>query len=120
MSTVNDKRERVAKQQGDLVWMQGKVAEVQSLNRSANKPQGSEQSIYGVVESTARQLFKGDIRVQQEGKEGIRVQLKNTSFDELMTWLDTLSYTHQIFVKDFRVENEKETGRVNASILLES
>ncbi len=120
MNTVAEKRERVAKQQGDLVWMQSKVAEIRNLSRTASKPQGSEQSVYGIVERTAREQFKGDIRVQQEGKEGIRVQINNTSFDELMLWLDNLGYQHQVFVKDFKVENEKEAGRVNASILLES
>lgn len=120
MNTVAEKRERVAKQQGDLIWMQSKVAEVRNLSRTASNPQGSEQSVYGIVERTARQQFKGDIRVQQEGKEGIRIQIQNTSFDELMLWLDNLGYQHQVFVKDFKVENEKEAGRVNASILLES
>jgi general secretion pathway protein M len=120
MNTVAEKRERVAKQQGDLIWMQSKVAEIRNLSRTVSKPQGSEQSVYGIVERTARQQFKGDIRVQQEGKEGIRIQIKNTSFDELMLWLDNLGYQYQVFVKDFKVENEKEAGRVNASILLES
>lgn len=119
MNAVDEKREQVAKQQADLVWMQSKVAEIRNLARSASKPQGSEQSIYGIVERTARQQFKGDIRVQQEGKEGVRVQIKNTSFDDLMVWLDTLGYQHQVYVKDFKVENEKEAGRVSASVLLE-
>lgn len=120
MNTVEDKRERVAKQQADLIWMQSKVAEVRALSRASNNTAGSQQSIYGTIERTARQQFQGDIRVQQEGREGIRVQIDNISFDELMNWLDTLSYEHQVFVKDFKVENEKEAGRVRASILLES
>lgn len=120
MNAVEEKHERVAKQQADLIWMQSKVAEVRSLSQGASRPQGSGESVYGVVERTARQQFQGDIRVQQEGKEGIRVQLKNTSFDDLMTWLDNLGYQHQVFVKDFKVENEKDAGRINASILLES
>lgn len=120
MNTVEDKRERVAKQQADLIWMQSKVAEVRALSRTSNNTAGSQQSIYGTIERTARQQFQGDIRVQQEGREGIRVQIDNISFDELMNWLDTLSYEHQVFVKDFKVENEKEAGRVRASILLES
>ena len=120
MNAVQDRHERVAKQQSDLIWMQSKLADVRALASASNKTAGSRQSIYGTVERTARQQFKGDIRVQQEGKEGIRVQINNVSFDELITWLDTLSYQHQVFVKDFKVENEKEAGRVKASILLES
>ena len=120
MNAVSDRRERVAKQQSDLIWMQSKVDEVRTLSRASANTEGSQQSIYGIVERTARQQFQGDIRVQQEGKEGIRVQVTNISFDELMTWLDTLSFQHRVYVKDFKVENEKEAGRVRASILLES
>jgi len=120
MSSVEEKKERVAKQQADLVWMQSKVSEIRNLSRAASKPQGAGQSAYGIVERTARQQFKSEIRVQQEGKDGIRVQIKSTSFDDLMAWLDNLGYQHQVFVKDFKVETEKEAGRVNASILLES
>jgi len=120
MNAVQERHERVAKQQSDLIWMQSKVEDVRALTRASKQTAGSRQSVYGTVERTARQQFQGDIRVQQEGKEGIRVQINNVSFDELITWLDTLSYQHQVFVKDFKVENEKEPGRVKASILLES
>ncbi len=120
MNTVDEKHERVAKQQADLIWMQSNLPEVRALSRGMQQGGSNRQSIYGVVERTARQQFKNDLRIQQEGKEGIRVQINNTSFDELMIWLDQLATQNQVFVRDFRVEQEKEPGRVRASLLLES
>lgn len=120
MNAVEEKRERVARQQGDLIWMQSKLGDIKSLSRMSQRSGGSQQSAYGLVERTARQKFKNDLRVQQEGKSGIRVQIGNTSFDELMIWLDQLSSQNQVFVRDFKVDDEKEPGRVKASILLES
>ena len=73
-----------------------------------------------MIESTARQRFGGDIRVQQEGKGGVRVTIKNTSFDDVMLWLDDLYYKQHISVKEFTADRQPGAGRVNANILIES
>jgi len=118
-NTVEDRRIKVEKQERDLAWMQSHLAEVKSLSASSQTV-SSGQPLYGVVEKTAREKFGGDIRVQQEGKKGIRIQIKNSGFDEIMLWLDDLQYRHKIYVKDFKIDSEKSVGRVRASILVES
>ena len=120
MNTVEDKRTKIEKQERDLVWMQSHLAEVRRLSFTSSMTPSSGKSLYGVVEKTARQKFGGDIRVQQEGKKGIRIQIKNTGFDEVMIWLDDLQFRHKIYVKDFKIDSEKVVGRVRASILVES
>lgn len=117
---LHDLEDRVEKQQKDLVWMQDKVSEVKELSRAGGGATGSAQPVYGTIESTARQRFGGEIRVQQEGKGGIRVTINNTAFDDLMLWLDDLYYQQHVNVKEFKVDREGDTGRVNASILIES
>jgi general secretion pathway protein M len=119
-NTVEDRRERIETQERDLIWMQSHLEQVRQLSTASSAPSGTGQSLYGVVEKTARQKFGSDIRVQQEGKNGIRIQIKNTGFDDIMIWLDDLQFRHKIFVKDFKVDNEKTAGRVRASILVES
>lgn len=111
---------RVEKQQKDLRWMQDHVAEAQELTRASGGHTGSTQPVYGLIESSARQRFGGDIRVQQEGKGGVRVMIKNIGFDEVMLWLDDLYYKQHVNVKEFSVDRQSAAGRVNATILIES
>ena len=120
MNSVEEKRTRLEKQQLDFVWMQSHLAEVKQLSKASPQTSSSGQSLYGVVEKTARQKFGGDIRVQQEGKKGIRIQIKNSGFDDVMIWLDDLQFRHKVYVKDFKIDSEKTVGRVRASILVES
>lgn len=119
MNTVEDRRLKIEKQENDLAWMQSHLAEVKSLS-ATSRAVTSGQPLYGVVEKTAREKFGGDIRVQQEGKQGIRIQIKNSGFDEIIIWLDDLQFRHKIYVKDFKIDSEKAVGRVRASILVES
>jgi type II secretory pathway component PulM len=100
--------------------MEQHVAEAQELTRAAGGHGDSSQPVYGLIESTARQRFGGDIRVQQEGKGGVRVQIKNIGFDAVMLWLDDLYYKQHVNVKEFTVDRQKTAGRVNATILIES
>ncbi len=116
---VDQKQTRVEKQQRDLIWMQSKVDEVKRLSHLGQRNTGSAQSVYGVVERTARQKFKSGIRVQQEGKRGIRVKIENTGFDDIMNWLDVLSHRHRVIIKELKVDTGKDSGRVQATILLE-
>lgn len=120
-NSVEEKRTRVEKQEADLVWMQSNLSEVKRLSQmSGTGGSNTGQPLYGVVESTARQKFGSDIRIQQEGKNGIRIRISNSSFDELMIWLDDLQFRHKIVVKDCKVTSENTPGRVEASILVES
>jgi type II secretory pathway component PulM len=111
---------RVEKQQKDLVWMQDRVAEAQELTRASSGAGQSGQPVYGLIESSARQRFGNGIRIQQEGKGGVRVIIKNISFDTVMLWLDELYYKQHVNVKEFTVDRQSDAGRVNANILIES
>jgi type II secretory pathway component PulM len=112
--------ERVEQQHRDLVWMQEHVAEAQELARAGSKNTSGGQPVYSIVESSSRQQFGSDIRVQQEGKGGVRVIMKNVAFDKVLLWLDELYYRQHINVAEFTVEKDKESGRVSANILIES
>jgi len=116
---VEAKQMMVEKQQRDLVWMQSKQNEVRQLSRSSSRINTKGKSIYGIVEKTAQQRFGGDIRIQQEGKKGIRIQIKQASFDAVMLWLDNLQLRHKINIKDLKIDNSKIIGQVRASILVQ-
>jgi type II secretory pathway component PulM len=118
--SMNTLESRVEQQQKDLLWMQDRVSEAQELARASGGNTGSTQPVYGLIESTARQRFGGDIRVQQEGKSGVRVTMKNIGFDDVMLWLDELYYKQHVNIKEFTVDRQTGAGRVNANILIES
>jgi type II secretory pathway component PulM len=118
--SLHELESRVEQQQKDLAWMRDRVTEARELARATGGQAGSTQPVYGVIESTARQRFGGEIRVQQEGKGGVRVQIKNIGFDDVMLWLDDLYYQKHINVKEFTVDRQAGVGRVNANILIES
>ncbi len=117
---VEERRSKVEKQEQDLAWMQSKLSEVQQLSRTANNSSTSGKSLYGLIEKTARQKFGNDIRIQQEGKKGIRIQLKDVGFDAVMFWLDDLQVKYKANIKDFKVDRSKNVGNVRASVLVES
>lgn len=119
VNTVAERKAAVQKKEKDLIWMKTRAPEVQRLSQSESAARTSGKPLYGLIESTARSRFGEGIRVQQEGKTGIRVQLQNASFDTLMNWLDNLQNQHQVYVKDFKIDSEKTVGRVRASILVE-
>jgi len=117
---VEERRNKVDKQEQDLVWMQSKLAEVKRLSRSASNASATGKSLYGLVEKTARQKFGSEIRIQQEGKKGIRVQLKDAGFDAVLFWLDELQVKYKVNIKDFKIDRSKNIGNVRASVLVES
>ena len=117
---VADKRSIVEKKESDLIWMQSKVGEAQRLSRSEPTSAAKGKSLYGIIESTAQQKFGADLQIQQEGNKGIRIQIKQASFDNIMFWLDDLQFRHKITIKDFKVDSTKEVGNVRASILVQS
>jgi len=119
-NSINRLEQRVEQQHRDLVWMQEHVAEAQELGRAGSRSPTSGQPVYSTVDSSSRQQFGSDIRVQQEGKAGVRVIMKGVAFDKVLLWLDDLYYRQHINVAEFSVEKDKESGRVNANILIES
>lgn len=118
--SMNTLESRVDKQEKDLVWMQQHVSEAQELARESGSQAASARPVYGLIESSARKHFGSDIRIQQEGKGGVRVMIKNTGFDGVMLWLDDLYYRQHVNIKEFTVDRQKDPGRVNATILIES
>jgi len=116
---VEERRSKVERLEQDLVWMQSKIPEVQQLSsQSANNTTG--KSLYGLIEKTARQKFGSDIRIQEEGKKGIRVQIKDVSFDAVMFWLDELQIKYKAHIKDLKIDRSKTAGNVRASILVQN
>lgn len=118
-NVITDLEQKVQQQEQDLLWMQTSSAELRQLARNAKTTTGGSNSLYGVIENTARQKFGNDIRVEQESKNGIRVTIRETGFDDMLLWLDDLQVRHKVYVKEFKVERETGVGRVSVKLLIE-
>jgi len=116
---IDSLSQKVAGQEQDLLWMQSKAGEIQLLGSAAKSVNTGSKSLYGVIEQTARQKFGSDIRVEQEGKKDIRVRIQNTSFDQMLIWLDDLQFRNKVLVKEFKVDREDGAGQVTVNILIE-
>ena len=110
---------KVAQQQQDILWMQNGMQELTELSRFASKPEGAGIALYSIIENSARTKFGANSQVQQEGQRGVRVQITNIAFDDVMLWLDQLKTQQQIVIKEFSAESTGASGYVKSSILLE-
>lgn len=119
-NSITDMQENVARQKQDLLWMQESLPVIRQLNRSGAKTPTSGSALYSVVQNTASRKFGTDIRVEKQGRQGIRVMIDNAGFDDLMSWLDELISRHQARIKEFNVNRKEGAGRVKVSIVLES
>lgn len=102
----------------DLRLLQG---DLRSLNQSETA--GLDQSLVVIVDETLRSrgLYSSLQRSQPTGRTGIRVELENVAFDDLILWLGDLSsrYALQVEAASFSAASRNHDGRVNATITLE-
>lgn len=84
---------------------------------------GVGQSLVVVVDSTLRErgLYSALQRSQPTGANGIRVEFKDVSFDDMIRWIGELSnrYGMQVQSGNFSVSTQNMPGRVNVSLTLE-
>ena len=111
--------DRVASQQQDLAWMRRSLPTVQTLQRGSGSSSGNRsRSLYGIIENTGRSQFGGNLRVQQEGQQGVVVWVEQGAFDDLLRWLDELQYRYKVNVREFVVEREQDPGRIKARVVM--
>jgi len=91
-------------------------------NRPGTNP-GSQQSPIIIVDQTLRSrgLERYRRRSQPTANNGIRVELENVAFDELVLWLGDLSEQYAMHVQagSFGKTSQAGQGRINATITLE-
>lgn len=92
-----------------------------STNRQPQAQAG--QSLVVVVDRTLRErgLYAALQRSQPTNEDGIRVEFKDVSFDDMIRWLGDLSsrYGMQVQSGSFSVSTQNVPGRVNVSLTLE-
>jgi len=112
-------RERVARKQGDLQFIQSVAQQLASAAPGSGNA-ASGESLVVLIDSSAREggLGKSLSSSQPTGDKGLRIRLDRVSFDALVAWLARLSQQHGVRVESAEIESAGEAGLVNAGLVL--
>ena len=111
---VDDKRELI-------VWMQQAAARIKAAGPgAADGASDGDGSLVVLVDRSARSAGLGGAltRNQPVGDDGIRVQLRDASFDAMARWLTQLKSTNGLALDSASIERGAAAGTVNASLVL--
>jgi general secretion pathway protein M len=114
-------RERVARKQGDLQFIQSVASQLASAGPASGNA-ASPESLVVLIDSTAREsgLGKSLSSSQPTGDKGLRVRFDRVAFDGLVAWLARLSQQHGVRVESAEIESAGEAGLVNAGLVLKA
>ena len=112
-------RERVARKQGDLQFIQSVAQQLASAAPGSGNA-ASGESLVVLIDSSAREggLGKALSSSQPTGDKGLRIRLDRVSFDAMVAWLARLSQQHGVRVESAEIESAGEAGLVNAGLVL--
>jgi general secretion pathway protein M len=120
-SSVTKLADRVEAKRDLIVWMQQVAPRIKSAG-PGGEPGGSdgEGSLVVLIDRSARSAGLGGAltRNQPVGEDGIRVQLRDASFDSLTRWLVQLKTGSGLALDSASIERGGADGTVNASLVL--
>jgi general secretion pathway protein M len=118
-----DLDKRVARQRGDLAWMQQALGEAHELHAQGARGRADRQgkSLLALTDVTARaSALAGPLkRVEPAGGKSVRVSFEVANFDSLMDWLGALARDYGVQATDFSADKIEGPGLINARVTLE-
>jgi general secretion pathway protein M len=121
-SAIDARGRRVTAKQADLAWLQGSLAEVQSLAASQPEAAGpTGESLVVLIDRTAREAGLGTSLTGQTpaGDTGIRVRLETAPFDSVVQWLGVLQQRYAVSIESATIDRTAAQGIVNATLTLQ-
>lgn len=114
-------RKEIRNDQQLLVWMQASDQHIQALERILKKDHArSTASLLGIVQTQINNsnVGKGATQLKEADSDSVQVSFQSVSFDELVTWLNTLWQEQGLIVSQARVTPGNTPGIVSADIIL--
>lgn len=106
-----------------LLWMQEAAIEVKTLRKTGGRStiRNKNKPTTLVIEQTINNAgLKTSVnKIESSGNNGARVTLNETSFNQLLIWLDTLATHNGIHVVSANIERASKPGRANARLTFE-
>ncbi|MDH5764668.1 MAG: type II secretion system protein M [Gammaproteobacteria bacterium] len=103
-------------------WMKDAAAEVKTFQQSGTRLSNryKNQSISSLAEMSAQSRgVKQNISKLDSNNKGVKAELNQVSFDNLVLWLADLAAKYNIHVSSLHIEKLNEAGTVNARVSLE-
>jgi len=94
------------------------LGRVAGMQESRNPRRPGQQTLYVLVDSTAKEHGLQLPRTRQDGPDGVNVTLQNAPYDALMDWLITLETEHSVRVESASIAGAREQGLVNGQVFL--
>jgi len=116
-------RERVARQQALLDWLDAVAPVAAELRRRGDGGRDrGERSLLGLADETARAagLAGALSRIEPAGDDRVRVWLEGAEFLATMRWLEELAIAYPVVVDQLDVDRGRSSGQVNARVTLAS
>lgn len=114
---------RVARERGDLAWMQQAAGEATVLRAKGARGQVDRQgkSLLALADVSARGagLAAALKRVEPTGPKSVRLSFETANFDALIGWVDALGRDYGVQATDLSADRVEGIGLVNARIVLE-
>jgi len=115
--------EKLQSQKKVLSWMQNAATEVDQLRSSGQliSPQYANQSINTLIERSAVSagVRSAINKLDSDGKQAMKVQLKAVEFDKLAQWLGKLQNNFGVTPKHLSINKLEKPGMVNCRLTLE-
>lgn len=116
-------RERIARQQALLTWLEAVTPLAERLRSSGQSSQDlGDRSLLGVADETARAAgLAGNVaRIEPTGDNEVRVWLEGADFVAVMAWLEDFSRSRPVQVSQLQVDRAGPQGQVNVRVTLVS
>lgn len=121
-SRYQQQQQQLTSQRQLLQWMKDAASDIQEINAAGGNfaARFSNQSISSLADRSANTSgVKPYINKIEQSKTGVKVTLKNASFDNIIKWLADLSNKYNIQATKIKVEKSEISGAVDADITLE-
>ena len=121
-SALETERQKYESERQLYFWMKDASSELKALQSSGAKynNQFKNKSISSLAELSAQSTgIKQHIKKLDSDSKGVKAELDQVSFDNLIIWLSDMAEKYNIQVSSLHIEKSNEPGTVNARITLE-
>lgn len=118
---VNALETSVSNKKKELLWMNRVDNEIRELKRGqTSQPANTKISLINAVEtSSTRGGFRDAVkRISPQSNKSLSVELADVDFDNFIQWIGQLQQRYAILTTQITVNESKETGKINAKLIL--
>ena len=107
------------RKQQDLQWMEQAVTQIKQMERSRPRTSSRGRSLAAIIDQQMKLSGLKTSRMEPNGKNNLKVWLKGSSFDQIITLLGKLEQNDGITVTSLSISPLDKPGLIDARITLD-